>query len=79
MVLVINNNKSCENIEEARPIFFVNEVAPPILDALAKDLIKRLKLAFGGDEALRTEMKNQRVDAATLPPVIRNAFNTYLD
>jgi hypothetical protein len=56
-----------------------DEVPLSILQVLARDLAARLVHAFGGADKLRAEIKNQRIDFDTLPPVLQDAFRPYFD
>lgn len=56
-----------------------DEVPLPVLQVLARDLAARLVRAFGGADKLRGEIKNQRVDFDTLPPVLQEAFRPYFN
>jgi hypothetical protein len=56
-----------------------NQIPLPILRQLAQDLVVRLVRAVGGQDKLREEIKNQRIDFDRLSPELQEAFKPYFN
>jgi hypothetical protein len=54
-----------------------NQIPLPILRQLAQDLVARLVRAVGGQDKLRAEIGNQRIDFDRLSPELQEAFKPY--
>jgi hypothetical protein len=69
-------NGQCALLGPAREVFDSRpeELAEPMLEALAVDLAARYTRAFGGAVALRAAMRRQRVSPERLPAALRDAF-----
>jgi hypothetical protein len=70
----------CRGYGGGREVFdarYFEETPQAILQRLAADLAVRLERALGGASALRTELRNQRVEQTTLPPELHEAFSLY--
>lgn len=55
------------------------QIPLPILRQLAHDLVARLVRAVGGQDKLRAEIKNQRIDFEQLSPELQEAFKPYFN
>jgi hypothetical protein len=72
------NGTHCTAFGPAREVFDVrafNEIPQPVFRSLATDFSTRLARALGGQEKLRRDLKNQRVDVGRLPQELHDAFS----
>lgn len=72
---------TCIGYGGAKEVFDVRhfeETPQAILQSLAADLATQLARALGGSDRLRTELRNQRIDAEQLSPELQGAFKSYL-
>jgi len=66
--------------DPAREVFDVRDfkqIPQAVLQQLARDLAARLVRALGGEDRLRAEIKNQRIDFDQLSPELQEAFAPY--